>query len=343
MTTNLPQHLAKISERAQSLIGKSLDNIGRGQPPRLSIENNRFTLIDTAGGRIALDTLYCDVVFVDVNDHKSKIYYPPESPYDPESPEPPLCFSDNGVAPSFQAQVPQSEYCGPCPKQAWGKINQLGNKVPWCTDYLKTAILVPEASKYQQHPFMFRIPPNSFGNFRAYLTALRDRQIRLDFVVTRVEFVAGSTGTLQFKPHPTAAWVSPELAPIIDKLIASRQTDALVGRLDKPINTAASAPRSTYMNAQLAPVETPRIAGSKPATSPQTPNAEVVVIQDGVAVPAPPIEAPPKPRNRRRQVAPEAGERPAPTFAPEDAERFGVVDAPEPSDVIADAIDKAFK
>ena len=354
MTTNLPGHLAKISERAQSLIGKSLDNIGRGQPPRLSIEGNRFTLIDTAGGRMPMDTLYCDVVFVDVNDHKSKIYYPPDSPYDPESPEPPVCFSDNGVAPSVQAQEPQNSLCGTCPKQAWGKINQLGNKVPWCTDYLKTAILVPQASQHQQYPFLFRIPPASFGNFRAYLTALRDRQIRLDFVVTRVEFVPGSTGTLQFKPHPTAAWVSPELAPIIDTLIASRKTDALVGRLDKPINSVAAVHRNELhkIAMQGASVETPWID----PTQSQTPKAQVVVIEDGVAVPAPPIEAPPKPRNKRRQVAGQYGAGGGGSkgqIAPDavgqyggggaDPERFGVVNAPdEPSAIIADAIDKAF-
>ena len=77
---------------------------------------------------------------------------------------------------------------------------------------------------------------------------------------------------------------------------------------------------------------------------PQTPKAEVVVIEKGKAVPAPPIETPPKPRNKRRQVAGEhAVDHAAPNFAPADQpERFGVVDAPEPSDIIADAIDKAF-
>jgi hypothetical protein len=110
-------------------------------PPHVSIKDNRFTLVDGAGTRHPLNTLSLDCVVLDLNEKMSRIYYDPNEPYDPDSPAVPLCFSDNGVAPSVRAREPQAKSCKPdregvngCRWSVWGSATSkvTGQEVPAC-------------------------------------------------------------------------------------------------------------------------------------------------------------------------------------------------------------------
>jgi len=173
----LPAYLQNLPSR--NLAQAAIANVGAGNPPHLSIEGSRFTLVDVAGNIIPIQTLHVDVVIVDVNGHISKIYYNPATPYDPKNPSasPPLCFSDNGQAPSMNAGHPQAPTCASCPNNVWGsKISLMGSAVKACRDEQKIAVYVGAFNEqdkrwvpYSDGIFLLRIPPGSFINWRAYM------------------------------------------------------------------------------------------------------------------------------------------------------------------------------
>jgi hypothetical protein len=308
MNTQLPVHLQ--GRQSRGLARRTLDNIPPGTPASLSIEGSRFTLIDAAGGVIPIQTLYIDCIVVDANEHVSQTYYDPDAKYDPNTPSPPLCFSDNGVGPSIQAREPQSTTCAACPKQAWEKINALGNKVPWCQKSQKIALWPFE---YSTGLFMLKIPPATmFKNWRDYMKKFETAGMDPDWVVTRISFEG--TGVLQFQ---SPGYVSPEQTSMVGKMLESKATDALVGRLDRPRQGALPAPQEETR--PLPPQSLP--AGNQtpmagPAADSQTPAAGEPV------------------RRRGRRAANQA---PAPTpqqapFAPTQAQAT----QPQPAPFVAD-------
>ena len=111
--------LSKYREGGKRLLDDAAT--GNRMPPRVSIGGNRFTLIDHAGQRVEVpfmrDGPALDVVFVDRNEHMSKLLWNLEGTYNPNEVAPPMCFSDNGVGPSSMSTDPQSATCSGCPSQ----------------------------------------------------------------------------------------------------------------------------------------------------------------------------------------------------------------------------------
>ena len=244
------------------------ENLGTSSPPYLSIMGNKFTLVDAAGNEQPIPTYeadpakcmrgqnpgpYADVVIVDVNDHVSRIFY--DVPFDPtaQSYQPPTCFSHNGVAPSKLASSPQSPTCAACPQAAWGSAtsNVSGKPIPACAQYQQIAVLVGG----HDIPFLLRIPPNSLKNYRAYAEQFRGQPFDMDGVVTRLSFI--SQGTIAFIPSDYAPQ---QMLALSDKLIGVKATDAMVGRLDAPIQGMLPSP---------APAATPPIAAPPASRRPR--------------------------------------------------------------------------
>jgi hypothetical protein len=227
---------------------------------------------------------YADVTVIDVNDHVSRIFY--DIPFDPsaQSYQPPACFSHNGVAPSKIASSPQSPTCAACPNAAWGSAtsNVSGKPIPACAQYQQIAVMVAG----HDMPFLLRIPPNSLKNYRAYAEQFRGQAFDMDGVLTRLSFV--SQGTLAFIPADYASQASMALA---DKLIAAKATDAMVGRLDAPIQGMLPAPVATN---GPQPVQQPAFV---PTTGPQTVQQPEMPAQQPQQPPAQPSG-----RSRRRNI-----------------------------------------
>lgn len=233
MTTQLPTYLQ--NRQSRNLAQTALANIGTGSPPYLSIQGGRFTLIDIAGNErpaTKIDpngNMYVDVVIVDINDHVSKIFFGLDKPFDPNTPTPPVCFSDNGQAPSQAASQPQSPTCMGCAHNVWGsKISQMGSQVKQCADQQKIAVFVPE---YSDGVFLLRIPPGSFINWRAYMTKFAGSGLEPDLVITRISFESNVIGTLTFA---SPGYISEQMAPHVAKIVESHAADVMIGRLDKP-------------------------------------------------------------------------------------------------------------
>src|ERR1700741_5237422 len=92
------------SLRPTSLAAAAIGGGGGQRPPHISIDSNRFSLVDGTGNVRDLPPIVngqtsivgIDVVFIDANPVPSKIYWDPTKPYSPNSSDPPWCFSDNG-------------------------------------------------------------------------------------------------------------------------------------------------------------------------------------------------------------------------------------------------------
>src|SRR6516164_7866959 len=181
-----------------------LSGIGTSLPPHLSIANNRFTLVDGAGNA-RQPTMTIDVCIIAANNNASRIYYDPNTPFDPSGAtnSPPLCWSDNGTGPSRNAAQPQSQTCAACPKSIWGSAQSrmTGKGIPACQQSKKVAFLVP--SDADDILYMFKIPPASLKNLAAYVKTLAGnkvggRSVSPSDVITRLEFE--SQGVIKFTP-----------------------------------------------------------------------------------------------------------------------------------------------
>ncbi len=123
MTQQLPAYLQQyaVPDVAVTLSA----NLGSAMPPHVSIEDNRFTLIDASNNEIPVPTFdptlgpYLDAAIIDTNEHLSRIYFSGVFDKKAEGVRPD-CFSDNGVAPSISAGNPQAPTCAACPQAVWG-------------------------------------------------------------------------------------------------------------------------------------------------------------------------------------------------------------------------------
>lgn len=230
---------------------ESTQGLGISQPKRISREGGRFSLIDEAGNISYPSThspqlgVYIDVVIVNVNPVKSKIYYDRSKPYDPNSGDPPLCWSDNGIGASVDAIQPQSVLCSNCPMNVRGSaIGRKGQGVTACKDQKKFAVLVFGFPGVWQ----FTVPAASLSNYRAYAEWLMRQQIPganraadVTDVVTRIHYSPGEPNEVSFLVADMG-WITPEVAKLQDQLWQSEETDAIVGKHDQPRQGALPAP-----------------------------------------------------------------------------------------------------
>ena len=326
----LPAYLQNLpkTDRVEQVIG----NLGTIAQPYVSIAGGRFTLIDAAGGHLQISKLEIDAVIIDLNPHKSKVFFGEKNTYNPDNPSPPICWSDNGVAPSVSASQPQNPTCNGCRWDAWGsRISALGSAVKACNDQQKIAVYVPEYSP--QGLWLLRIPPGSFSNFKNYLLRFQQSGMMPYYVWTRVSFEPGVIGTLTFT---SPGHINETVTPMVEKLVTSHAADHMIGLLDKPREGMLPAPQT---GATTGPFVAQVAAASSTSTAlPSTPTAPL-------ANTASPSDQPRK-RGPRRQAAPVAAPEQAPfrpTAAPSNSQ-FGIqTDAPQPPEGLQEALDDVFK
>jgi hypothetical protein len=236
-------------------------NLGPGMHPRISIKGGRFTLIDAGGTKHPWPNLFLPVIIVGANPEKSKVYY--ETGYDPDSNEPPTCFSDNGIGPSINASIKQARTCAECELGMWGSATSemTGKASKACNDKKKLAVIV--VGDPAGHAYELQIPPATLKNLNKYSNYVESfttpdgaRKADLTDLVTYITFVQDQTGVLEFKEAGWIDQVGPDGilyastavdggAAIAAKLDAlwdenSHVIDQLVGLNDKPWQPAAS-------------------------------------------------------------------------------------------------------
>lgn len=239
--TNLPAYLqlpAGISTEFSDKLGA---NLGTRAQPYLSTKDDRLTLVDANGDTEPVLTRdektgdpYLDCVIIDACDVASKIYY--GRPYEPGSDtySPPMCWSDNGIAPSTSCSEPQAASCTPDPSGAhgckwavWGSGRaREGSKVvpPACSKVQKIAIMIPG----DDVQFLVRVPPGSLDELAAYNAKFKGHPFSMRDVMTRISI---NSKTLFFRG---LGIIDEATARQRNAILLAKTADALVGRGDKP-------------------------------------------------------------------------------------------------------------
>lgn len=242
---NLPAHLAQRTR--PSMAQDAVAGLGTGRGPHISIKDNRFTWVDGAGNTRPVQTLYVDVVIVDVNKHTSRTYYDPSIPYDPEGGAAPTCFSDNGVGASSQAQHPQNASCQLCPKSAWNSAvsKMTGKGIPACSQGKKLAVVPPEGGNLV---FQLRVPPASLTNWKSYVDTLVTHGLEPYDAFTRVEFQ--SQGVLKFSSAPigenNTAFVTAAVVELTERIWTAKATIEATGKDDVSWTGQGDAAKVAY-------------------------------------------------------------------------------------------------
>lgn len=247
---NQVQLPARFAGRTQkrNLVQAVSAGLGMASPPYVSIQGGGFTLVDANGEKEPIETKHLDCVIFDVNMDVpvQRVYWDPAKPYNPKAGtyEAPSCWSDNGVGASQNAAIPQSQSCMTCKQNEWGSATSklTGKPVKACHVIKKIAVVPvfgqigPDGSSYIPNetcdfPFLLRVPVMSHENLRAYSAKFAGQEFDVSDVVTRISFVPGETGMLDFA---AAGFTDQPTEDLIQKFLAGKLTDGLVGRGDVP-------------------------------------------------------------------------------------------------------------
>jgi hypothetical protein len=284
MATKIPDYLMNDDFFVGSLDDDMAAGLSGSSPPYISIEGNKFTLVngderEAIGEHTRELGVYIDVCLVQANPNISRIYY--EKPYAGSGGAfvPPDCWSDNGLAPSKNCGSPQSATCATCPHAVWGSSTsaRTGRGVPRCASAKKVAVLVPG----ETHPYLMRIPAGSHKNLRAFLDIvgrqqLGQRRMSPADILTRISFdqTQGNVGILQFRP---ASFISQEMMAERNAVSKDPSIDQLIGKTDQPITDISRIKLAASQG------QTAHAAGQPSLAAPTAKDSNVAV--DPTAVP----------------------------------------------------------
>lgn len=231
-----PTYLAPAG--AQGLGSKLAGGLQQPRPNRISLKDDRFTLIMESGQQhpSVAPALALQVIFVGGNPHASRVFYDSDS-YDPENSDAPVCWSDNGVGPSDKSSQPQSPTCAQCPKAVWGSaVSKMSGKgIPACSSRKKVAVLVAGAGS---DVFLLDIPSASLKPFGGYMARIGgELHASPEEVVTEITMV---NKELAFKE---VMWLPQTMLEPVAQIVASDAPDMVVGAHDRPVQPRLAAPQ----------------------------------------------------------------------------------------------------
>jgi len=215
---------------------------GRGDTRRISIRGGRFRLMlgGEQVGKPKSDPLNIIIVR---NSPVGRTYY--DSVYDPDDPQPPRCWSQDGEAPSPDVAKDErmSPTCAAC------KMNIKGSgqgQSRACRFSVRLALMLEGDPDH--HIYQMQIPATSFFGKRsgtdmglqAYTTYLTEQKNLLNSVVTEVRFDEDSeTPRLFFRPIRN---VDQEELDVADQLYESPAAEAAVTMTVFQADSPASEP-----------------------------------------------------------------------------------------------------
>jgi hypothetical protein len=337
----LPAHLK--NRRSQAVAVEVAAGLGSAQPPHISILGGRFTLVDAAGNKKPLDTTYLDCIIIDGQKGRSRTFWGVGAVFEGDNSGPPLCFSDNNIGASSLAQEPQSLTCALCPMARFDSdvSKMTGKPVPACKVLKKLAVLLPSFG----FPFQLRVPVMSHSSLATYSNEFKAGDADVSDVVTRITFVEGKTGELNFDfadfGQEDLPYIDEGAMTLRDDILESKKTDVLVGRNDVPWSGALPASKE---QATLAPPKPAAQAAPTPRPSSPAPQPRPAFGASGAAG-----EAPKRPRGRpagsTKPAAPTNGFAPAKQAEAPQSENpsFGIQAGAEPDTELSAALDEVFK
>lgn len=323
--------VALASRQRRGIMDAAVQGLGSSRGPHLSIRGGRFRLVSAAGVQTPVDTHYLDVVFVDANAAPSRVFFDPSKPYEQNSDDPPICFSDNGTGPSTQAMSPQAPTCAVCPNNMrGGKETHRGTPTTLCDNRKKMAFILPDDPAVTVYEF--QIPPGSLKGLRAYgdwlgqqASGQPGRALDVVDMITRISFDPEREFVLQFQ---AVQWADDDRTlQLVQYIYDNNLSDVAVGRNDvahDPANvTKMLAARANGQAQQIAPPAqqaAPQPQGFSLPPRGAMDNRQASQDAPGLNGPAqevlPPQQEAPKPRGRPKAAPPAPQSNVAP-FAPQ--------------------------
>ena len=210
------------------------ESIGFGQPPRISMDSQRFNVIDENGDAVLPASLGLNVIILWVND--TRIYY--GGPYDPDKPAPPSCFSSNKIRPDDAASEPQSELCANCPRAVRDTPGFMGKGlVSACKEEFKVACLVAGA---KEKVFLLQVKPASRRPFSQYYRFLKDNRARPDQVITQLTY-AENAFSFSFQ-----GWVDERTAAMVKTTMETDEPALIVSAPSRLTALPAPSSRASF-------------------------------------------------------------------------------------------------
>lgn len=188
----LPPAPAKARERSGAMASKFAAGVRdsfpiislRGKVWRLKWQGEERLMLNPDGSPMP----FLDVVFVNVSEHISKIYY--EKTYTDGDNNPPDCWSVNGVTPDAAAPKKQSVTCGGCKQNVFGsRVTDNGKKAKACADSRRTAVVLENDLMHDQlGPALLRFPQGSLKPAKEFFVNMAQRGYDSNTLIVRVGF-----------------------------------------------------------------------------------------------------------------------------------------------------------
>lgn len=206
-TKLIPFESASLPAFLQETFGITNDLIvsGGGGYPTVSIKGKVFTLkrgdektlITNADDEPARSLEVVILKAGPAGDKLAKVYY--KSGYTEGSDAKPLCYSNDGIAPSINATEPQCKTCAACPQNVWGShVSEDGKKGKACSDSKRLAIA---PAGQINDPMLMRVPAASLKALTAFGQQLAKRGVPYQAVVAKIGFdYSVAHPALTFKP-----------------------------------------------------------------------------------------------------------------------------------------------
>jgi hypothetical protein len=153
---------------------------------RFGGQTTQFTEADPRAGGAQTPVTHLDVIIAAAQTGISKSYY--EGDFDPNSTEPPTCWSADGIRPDDTVQKKQNPVCGTCKQNERGSKTVGDKKLKACTDIKRVAVVRQEEIDNPLGPILLRVMPGSQSNYRTYVQWLAGRHRAPFMVVTRMTF-----------------------------------------------------------------------------------------------------------------------------------------------------------
>jgi hypothetical protein len=182
----IPAHLAS-RVGGQSLLAQSLTGglASSSSFPRISLKGSRFRIVE-GDTETVLESTSLDIVVVGANPRLSKTWYLKAWSADAE-PQAADCSSLNGISPSPESTLPQSDLCATCPQNAWGsKVTPNGQQVKACADIKRLAIV--SADDPEGPVYLLSVTPAALKGLNQYQKELAVRGIPPEIVKTKLTF-----------------------------------------------------------------------------------------------------------------------------------------------------------
>src|ERR1039458_9186142 len=95
--------------RSQAVAVEVAAGLGSAQPPHISIQGGRFTLVDAAGNKKPVETMYLDCVIIDGQKGRSRTFWGVAAQFEGDNSGAAPRLSHNNIGPSINSQEPQPQ------------------------------------------------------------------------------------------------------------------------------------------------------------------------------------------------------------------------------------------